>query len=802
MLRLVTLGRIDLTDAHGRPVEAILKRPKRLALLAYLAVGGPGTLRSRDTVVGLFWPDETQARARQSLNQSLYVLRQELGKDVVLSVGNDQIGLAPGGIWCDAAALRAAEASGDHRSAQAHYRGDFLPGFYLGDAPDFEKWLENERAALRRLASSSAWKLAEECARAGDVEGAAASAVRSAELSLREEAAVRRAIELLDGLGERARALDLYRELEADLAEDFGTRPAPETQEVVARVRQREASPDVARALEPDPAVAVVTPRPRVPALRAPADAPDAAGAPRRRTLGLAAAAFAAIVVLAAVIWMLSRPADDVATLDLTEPHVLIEPFDAFAGDDRLTDIAGAITEGLAAQLAEVDALEVMLVEEGAPPPADSAALAQEAALTEARASFVVRGRVLREGDRMRALVSLIDGPSGQVIASATIERVTSDPIAFVDEATDDAARFTRAAVGRELRERAWRASTTDATAWRLLERAERDRREADELSSRGATLAADAALAQADSLLALASEREPRWLPPHVLRAHVAYSRMWTSLMPPTLDRDRAIDYLERGLSFADGALEIDTAEARAREMKGVLLYWGVMLDGVASDLSPDVLAQAESELRSAVAIDARRPDAWSALSSVLYHLGRYDEAYYAAQQAYAHDAYLDNPEDILVKLFNGAFEASDDDAARRWCNELQDQFAGSMTWRQCALTLLAWVEEPTRQSTDAAVRLAGEAQLPVGHPVSGLLDLHAAVVLARAGEADRALSMLQRVKTTGWNPEFSPLEASIHLALGDKASAAAVLTAYVEESPAIRRGILSSRRYDTLRE
>src|SRR5688500_1999237 len=347
MLRLVTLGRIELTDAHGHPVEAILKRPKRLALLAYLAVGGSGTLRSRDTVVGLFWPDETQARARNSLNQALYVLRQGLGEDVVLSVGNDQIGLAPGGLWCDAAAVRSAEASGDQRSVQTHYRGDFLPGFYLNDAPDFEKWLETERAALRRLASSSAWKLAEEAARAGDVEAAAAAAVRSAELSLREESAVRRAIELLDGLGERARALDLYRGLEADLAEDFGTAPAPETQEVVARVRQREASPEVAEALKADPAVAVARPRALWSAAAEPSSAlpPPTSLRRDRRVRYLALGGVASVIVIALLTWTLTQPTQEAAARSFDDPHLLIEPFDAFTGDERLSDMAGAITE-------------------------------------------------------------------------------------------------------------------------------------------------------------------------------------------------------------------------------------------------------------------------------------------------------------------------------------------------------------------------------------------------------------------------------------------------------------------------
>ena len=809
MLRLITLGRIELTDAQGRPVEEILKRPKRLALLAYLAAGGAGSMRSRDSVLGLFWPDQTQAKARQSLNQALYVLRSELGKDVVVSVGNDQVGLAAGAVWCDAVALRAAVASGDHRSAQAHYRGEFLPGFFLSDAPDFEKWLDGERATLRRLASSSAWKLAEESAAAGDVETAAAAAARSAELSLREEAAVRRAIELLDGLGERARALDLYRELESDLAEDLGTRPAPETQVVVARVRAREADPEVTEAL------AQAESRPPIadgrqafaasrPAWKWQPEAEPAADeeAPRRRRMALLALPVVAIVGLIGLVWLVTRETDAAVARSTSDPHLLIEPFGAYAADDRLTDIAGAITEGLAARLAEVDAIEVLLVEPGGSPSADSAAIALAAPDTGSRAWFVVRGRVLRDGDRMRAVVSLIDRPTGQVIGSATIERVTQDPMGFVDIATRDAARFARAAMGRELRERIWRASTGDVEAWRLLERAEADRREAEELSEGGAAAAADAALAQADSLLARAESRDPEWTAPIILRAQVAHDRMWGALLPPILDRDLAQTRLLEGLEHAERALALDSTDARALEAHGLLLDWRLMLAMTPSDSAALLLERAERDLRAAVAADPQRAAAWKTLSSLLQHSGRYDQAYYAAQQAFRADAFLDGPHDILMKLFTGAFETGDDENARRYCIALREQFADSPSAPYCALTMLAYGDTLTGRVAEAW-RILQSSEMEAVNPLLPALELLVARVLAYDGAADSARAVMARARARSpEDPELLPLEAAVYLALNQPDSASLLLRRFVDEEPTTRQGILSSRRFEALRE
>src|SRR5438105_7448191 len=77
MIELRMLGTLDLKGADGRAVRSILAQPKRLALLAYLAVHPAGA--RRDSVVALFWPELDTAHARGALRQSLRFLRRELG---------------------------------------------------------------------------------------------------------------------------------------------------------------------------------------------------------------------------------------------------------------------------------------------------------------------------------------------------------------------------------------------------------------------------------------------------------------------------------------------------------------------------------------------------------------------------------------------------------------------------------------------------------------------------------------------------------------------------------------------------
>ena len=64
MLRLTLLGPLDLRGEDGNELRAVLRQPKRLALLACLALTANGAYRRRDALLGLFWPDLDQEHAQ------------------------------------------------------------------------------------------------------------------------------------------------------------------------------------------------------------------------------------------------------------------------------------------------------------------------------------------------------------------------------------------------------------------------------------------------------------------------------------------------------------------------------------------------------------------------------------------------------------------------------------------------------------------------------------------------------------------------------------------------------------------
>ena len=212
MIELRVLGTLQLTSPDRREAGSLVHQAKRAALLAYLAAAAPRGSHRRDTLLALFWPELDQARARAALNQTVYVLREALGEDALGPRGDGALGVSDA-VWCDATAFEAALDAGNPAEALALYRGDLLEGFFISEAPEFERWLDGERERLRRRASEGAWNLAEARAVAGDEFEAQRWARQAADWFPADEAGARRLMTFLHALGDRAAAIRAYEAL-------------------------------------------------------------------------------------------------------------------------------------------------------------------------------------------------------------------------------------------------------------------------------------------------------------------------------------------------------------------------------------------------------------------------------------------------------------------------------------------------------------------------------------------------------------------------------------------------------------
>lgn len=236
-IRLLTLGSLDLRDRDDRSVDRLLAQPRRMALLAYLAIAAPGRFHRRDSLIALFWPEREERRARDLLNTNLSRLRAALGGDAILRRGPDEVAVNPDRLWCDAGAFDRAVA--EHRSEDAVnlYGGALLDGFHIDDAPQFDYWLDVERRRLRAAAAGAALDCADRMRVTGDVLGARSYCERALAISHSSEADLRRALSLLDAIGDRAAALEIYGSWTRRIRDEHGSCPSPETVALAARLR-------------------------------------------------------------------------------------------------------------------------------------------------------------------------------------------------------------------------------------------------------------------------------------------------------------------------------------------------------------------------------------------------------------------------------------------------------------------------------------------------------------------------------------------------------------------------------------
>ena len=147
--RLSLLGPVDLRAPDGSRILSVLSQPRRVALLAYIAVEGHRGPVSRDRLLALFWSDRDDRRARKALRDALHFLRRSLDSHLLLTPG-DEVGLDWDYFSCDAEEFLEGLEAGDGDLARALYRGEFMEGFHVSRARQFEEWLAERRRDFSR----------------------------------------------------------------------------------------------------------------------------------------------------------------------------------------------------------------------------------------------------------------------------------------------------------------------------------------------------------------------------------------------------------------------------------------------------------------------------------------------------------------------------------------------------------------------------------------------------------------------------------------------------------------------------
>lgn len=232
---------------------------KTLALLAYLALAdGP---QPREHLAALLWPEASPERSRASLRNTLAHLQAALRRPTaptLLAVTRTSVGLqAETGLELDLRVVeqaytlaradrsRRAQAGGpaDQRRLQAAvatYRGDFLTGFSLGDAPAFDDWVGVQREVWRRRLGLILDRLSEIQFAGGAYAATAETAALWISVDALNEVAYRRKMRAHFAAGERGQALETYTACRALLAAELNAEPDPATERLAARIRTQQ----------------------------------------------------------------------------------------------------------------------------------------------------------------------------------------------------------------------------------------------------------------------------------------------------------------------------------------------------------------------------------------------------------------------------------------------------------------------------------------------------------------------------------------------------------------------------------
>ncbi len=216
---------------------------KVLALLIYLVV--EGGQHYREKLITMFWQESGPKQGKVTLRSTLARLKKTLsvaGSFLITEKG--RIGFDNSqDYWLDLHYLDTHFQSGTPEQLQAilaSVQGEFLEGFSLPDAPEFDDWMMIQREIWHRRVGQAFDRLAQLQMEQGQQNQAVETAASWVAHDPFNEAAYKRLMETHILTGNRSATLQVYEQCRNVLAEELGVLPSSDLDELVEHVR----SPD------------------------------------------------------------------------------------------------------------------------------------------------------------------------------------------------------------------------------------------------------------------------------------------------------------------------------------------------------------------------------------------------------------------------------------------------------------------------------------------------------------------------------------------------------------------------------
>lgn len=697
MIEFRLLGTLYLTDAEGREVERLLTRPRRLALLAYLAAATPRGLHRRDTLLALFWPELDQEHARAALRQALHVLRGALGADVVVTRGDEEIGLDFDALRCDVVEFDRAVASARPADALDLYRGALLEGFFISSAPDFERWQDQERARLQAAACRGAQALADQAEARGDLADAAAWMRRAIHLGPHEEQPLRRLITLLDRIGDRAGAVAAYDEFAKRLGADLDAEPAAETKALLTAVHARDQAAPVVLSAS---ASGIPSPEPAATRLSYPR---------RAWRPALMAAGFAALLLAVSIGTWRGRLWPGAVTGQIRSLAVL--PLANLSGDSLESWYADGLTEALTTDLGRLRVVRVVSRE--------AAARYRGKPLREiARAlevDAVIEGGLRVSGGRVRVDLRLVDPASSYQLWADRFEEPADNRFALEDRSASGIVSALKLPLSAAERRGLWVPPTQNLEAYDCYLRGRiRVRHES-----------------RQDNSVAIDLFERAVALDPAFAAAYAELSHAY-ALRVQQLVREDTIA-LERAQVAAEKSLQLNPNLAEGHFARAFLLW------GPGGRFSHQLAVQ---EDRRALALNPNLAEAHHHVGMIYLHLGLLDQAVAELRQTLAIDpGHRFAQERIgIALLYQGHFAE-----ALQTFQQVPPEFNPAL-WSHRQAVALLYLDRDSEASSLIEEYLRKNPKDP-----GGLVTSERAVLFAKRGDLRRAEADIQTAVKKG---------------------------------------------------
>ena len=246
LLHATLFGRFELV-LNGQRI-ADINSPRLQSLLAYLMLHSDDVLPRRQ-IAAVFWPDETDAHARNNLRQFLHQLRQALPDvDHYLRIEASTLQWSgDASFHLDVAAFESAIAQAVNKLANhaemrqqleqavSLYDGDLLPNCY-------DDWIVPERERLRQVVIDALKRLIELLENQRDITGSIPHAQRLYDFDPLDEDANATLIRLHALNNDRSAALRSYQAHAATLKRELGIEPSPDLQAAHERLLHSDAA--------------------------------------------------------------------------------------------------------------------------------------------------------------------------------------------------------------------------------------------------------------------------------------------------------------------------------------------------------------------------------------------------------------------------------------------------------------------------------------------------------------------------------------------------------------------------------